>query len=123
MAPRISIVIPVRNDAAALARTLDRLAALRGVGGAEVIVAAASEPDATERVAAGRARVVRPGGSTRAEMMNGGAATARGAVLFFLHADSFPPPDALARIEAALAEPRAVGGAFEHLFDEPGWSL
>ncbi|MGH7354251.1 MAG: TIGR04283 family arsenosugar biosynthesis glycosyltransferase, partial [Candidatus Rokuibacteriota bacterium] len=42
---------------------------------------------------------------------------------FFLHADSFPPPDALARIEAALAEPRAVGGAFEHLFDEPGWSL
>ncbi len=121
--PRVSIVIPVRNDAVALARTLDRLAGLRGMDGAEVIVSVAPEPDATESVVAGRARVLRPGGSTRADLMNGGAAAARGAVLFFLHADSFPPPDALALIEATLADPRAVGGAFEHLFDEPGWSL
>jgi rSAM/selenodomain-associated transferase 2 len=121
--PRISIVIPVRNDADALARTLDRLAALPGMEGAEVIVAAAPGPDGTERVTAGRARVIRPGGSTRAELMNGGAAVARGEILFFLHADSFPPPRALWLIESALADPRAGGGAFEHLFDEPGWSL
>jgi rSAM/selenodomain-associated transferase 2 len=121
--PRISIVIPVRNDADALARTLDWLAALPGMERAEVIVAAAPDPDATERVAAGRARVLRPGGSTRAELMNAGAAAARGEILFFLHADSFPPPRALSLIDAALADPRVVGGAFEHLFDEPGWSL
>ena len=121
--PRISIVIPVRNDAGALGHTLDWLAALPGIEGAEVIVAAAPEPDPTERVAEGRARVIRPGGSTRAELMNAGAAAALGEILFFLHADSFPPPRALALIETTLADPRAVGGAFEHLFDEPGWSL
>jgi glycosyltransferase involved in cell wall biosynthesis len=90
---------------------------------AEVIVAAAPDPDATERVAAGCARVIRPGGSTRAELMNAGAADARGDLLFFLHADSFPPRDALALIETALADPRVAGGAFEHLFDEPSVSL
>ena len=121
--PAVSIVIPVRNDADALARTLDWLATLPGIETTEVIVAAAPEPDATERVAAGRARVIRPGGATRAELMNAGATIARGGVLLFLHADSFPPPRAFALIGAALADPRTVGGAFEHLFDEPGWSL
>ena len=121
--PRVSIVIPVRKDADALARTLEWLAALPDIERAEVIVAAAPEPDATERVAAGRARVIRPGGSTRAELMNAGAAAAGGEFLFFLHADSFPPARALWLIETTLADPRAVGGAFEHLFDEPGWSL
>jgi rSAM/selenodomain-associated transferase 2 len=123
LTPRWSIVIPTRHDAEALARTLDWLGALPGVERAEVIVAAAPEPDATECLAEGRARVIRPGGSTRAELMNAGAALARGEVLFFLHADSFPPRRALALIDEALADPRAVGGAFEHLFDEPGWSL
>ena len=123
MTPRVSIVIPVRNDAGALAGTLDGLATLVDSEGAEIVVAAAPEPDATERVAAGRARVIRPGGSTRAELMNAGAAIARGGILFFLHADSLPPARAFALIEGALADPRAVGGAFEHLFDEPGFSL
>jgi rSAM/selenodomain-associated transferase 2 len=121
--PRVSIVIPVRNDAEALARTLDWVGGLQGMDRAEIVVAAAPGPDATERVAAGRARVLRPGGSTRAELMNAGAAAACGDTLFFLHADSFPPPDALALIGRALADPRVVGGAFEHLFDEEAWSL
>ncbi|MCI0410974.1 MAG: hypothetical protein L0191_20830, partial [Acidobacteria bacterium] len=43
--------------------------------------------------------------------------------LFFLHADSFPPANAFELIESALSDSRIVGGAFEHLFAEPGWSL
>lgn len=129
MTPRLSIVVPARNDAQALARTLDHLAAmadLRPEGGeppAEIIVAAAGDEDGTTRAIAGRARLVRPAGSTRASLMNAGAAAARGEILFFLHADSFPPPGALALIARALADPRAVGGAFEHCFAEPVWSL
>jgi rSAM/selenodomain-associated transferase 2 len=123
MASWLSIVIPARNDAEALARTLDHLQRGPGLDEAEVIVAAAGDPDGTERAVAGRARLLRPDGSTRAELMNAGAAAAHGAVLFFLHADSFPPPDAPALIRRALADPRAVGGAFEHLFAEPAWSL
>jgi rSAM/selenodomain-associated transferase 2 len=125
VSPSISIVIPSRHDAAALARTLDHLGT--HVTGwstrAETIVAAWGDRPDTERAVAGRARLIWPERSTRAALMNAGAAQARGAVLFFLHADSFPPPAALELIAQALGDARAVGGAFEHRFTEPGWSL
>jgi len=123
MTPWLSIVIPTRNDAAALGRTLAHLAGLPGIAGAEIVVAAAGDVEGTAAAAAGRARLLWPGGSTRAQLMNAGAAAAAGDVILFLHADSFPPGDALALITRALADPRAVGGAFEHRFAEPVWSL
>jgi rSAM/selenodomain-associated transferase 2 len=123
MTTALSIVIPCRNDAAALQRTVGCLAGLEDIATAEVIVAAAGDPAGTTRAAAGRARLVWPGGSTRAALMNAGAKEARGDALFFLHADSFPPPGALSMIRAVLSDPRVVGGAFEHRFEEPGWSL
>lgn len=121
--PRVSIVIPSRNDAAALGRTLDDLARRQSFAGAEIIVAASGDPPGTTRAVAGRARLVWPEGSTRSVLMNAGAAVARSPVLFFLHADSTPPPGALALITRALEDPAVVGGAFEHLFAEPVWSL
>jgi rSAM/selenodomain-associated transferase 2 len=123
MTPWLSIVIPARNDARALGRTLDHVHGLAGVEDAEIIVAAAGDPAGTARAVNGRARLVHPDGSTRARLMNGGAREARGRVLFFLHADSVPPPDAIGLIARTLSDPRAVGGAFEHRFAEPAWSL
>ena len=120
---RIAIVMPARNDAAALGRTLDHLRGVRGIEAAEVIVVAAGDRAGTERAVAARARLLWPEGSTRAALMNAGAATTGAQTLFFLHADSFPPADALELIERALADGRAVGGAFEHRFAEPEWSL
>jgi rSAM/selenodomain-associated transferase 2 len=119
----VSVVIPVRNDSAALGRTLDCLLARPASGDFEVIVAASGDPDGTRRVTEGRARLLMPGGSTRAHLMNAGAAAASGDVLLFLHADSVPPVDAIELIRAALADNRVVGGAFEHRFAEPAWSL
>ncbi|HET7875918.1 MAG TPA: glycosyltransferase family 2 protein [Methylomirabilota bacterium] len=125
---RVSLIMPVRNDAPALARTLDAL--LAGPAGGrftaadvELIVAAAGDRPGTEEAVGGRARLLWPEGSTRAALMNAGAAVASGDVLFFVHADSTPPPDALELIRRALAGPKVVGGAFEHLFAEPVWSL
>jgi rSAM/selenodomain-associated transferase 2 len=118
-----SIVIPARNDAAALARTLETLERLDDRSRAEIVVAAAGDSDGTTRAVGKRVRLLWPEGTTRAALMNAGAAAAGGDVLFFLHADSAPPPDALAQIAAALADPRVVGGAFEHRFAEPAWSL
>jgi len=123
MPPWCSIVIPVRNDAAALARTLDALDGLQQRALAEIVVAASGDPTGTTRAAGERVRLLWPEGSTRAALMNAGAAAARGDVLFFLHADSLAPADALVRIEAALADPRVAGGAFEHRFAEHVWSL
>ncbi|HEY7677699.1 MAG TPA: TIGR04283 family arsenosugar biosynthesis glycosyltransferase [Candidatus Methylomirabilis sp.] len=123
MSPQLSIIIPARDDAEALARTLDHIVRLPGIETAELIVAAWGDPAGTGRAAAWRARVLWPPDGTRAALMNAGAAVARGETLLFLHADSLPPPDALARIEDALADARVVGGAFAHRFLEPGWSL
>lgn len=82
-------------------------------------MAAGESLDATAEVARPWAAVVHGPDSTRAALVNAGARTARGDVLFFLHTDSLPPPDFLALIQAALADPLAVGGAFDHQFTEP----
>lgn len=121
--PRFSIVIPVRNDAAALGRTLDCLEAVVGMDRAEVIVAASGDSPGTERAIAGRAQLLWPPGSTRSALMNAGAAAARGEIFFFLHADSLPPANAFALIEQTLSNDKVAGGAFEHCFAEAGWSL
>ena len=73
MTTRITIVIPVRNDATALGRLLDHFAGLRDVAASEIVVAAWGDPDGTERAVADRARLIWPGGSTRASLMNAGA--------------------------------------------------
>ncbi len=79
----------------ALRRTLDWLEGLAGIATAEVTVAAAGDPEGTARVAAEWLRLTWPGDSTRAALMNPGAAEARGGILFLLPADSFPPLTAL----------------------------
>jgi len=86
-------------------------------------VATAGPQEDTLRTIAGRARALAPGGSTRAALMNAGAAVASGDCLWFLHADSRPPTDALGLISRALADERVVSGAFAHRFSEPAWSL
>ncbi len=120
---RFSIVIPARNDAAALERTLDHLVRLTGIASAEIIVAAWGDREGTSRAAGGRARLLWPEDSTRAGLMNAGARDSSGEILFFLHADSTPPLDALPLMESALADDRVVGGAFEHRFAERDWRL
>lgn len=107
----------------ALGRTLDHLEATGITGAAEIIVAASGDLDGTVQAGGERARLLWPSGSTRAQLMNAGAAESAGDVLFFLHADSFPPTATISLIREALADDRVVAGAFEHLFDEPGWSL
>jgi rSAM/selenodomain-associated transferase 2 len=123
MNPTVSIVIPARNDAKALRLTLDHLQRLRGIQTAEIIIAASGERKETENAVAGRARTIWPNQSTRSALMNAGASIASGTIFFFLHADSFPPLNALEQIQSALRDRRVVGGAFEHRFEEPVWSL
>jgi rSAM/selenodomain-associated transferase 2 len=113
MAPvRLSVVMPVLNEAAGLGAALQALAPLRARG-AEVIVADGSSSDpSTELALAGGARVVHaPRG--RALQMNAGAAQAHAEVLLFLHADTQLPANADALICEALASGARVWGRFD----------
>ena len=123
VARRLSIIVPARNDAAALERSLDHLAQLAGIDCAEIIVSASGDPGGSERVVSGRGRLLQREESSRAALMNAGADAASGEIFFFLHADSFPPRDALRLIDETLSDDRIVGGAFEHVFVERDWRL
>ncbi len=72
--------------------------------------------DGTIGVASGRARVVAaPRG--RASQQNAGARASDGWVLWFLHADSIPPPDAVTQVRSAVAS-GAPGGCFRIAFPD-----
>jgi hypothetical protein len=102
MIPRISIVIPCCCDALALAATLDHLAGLERACDVEVIVSASGDELRTRDVVRGRARLMWPASSTRAELLNAGAEVGRAPILLFLHADSLLPARAVSQIERAL---------------------
>ena len=113
MAPvRLSVVLPVLNEAAGLGAALQALAPLRARG-AELIVADGGSSDRSAALAtAGGAYLVNaPRG--RALQMNAGAAQARGEVLLFLHADTVLPTSADALISKALADGSRVWGRFD----------
>ncbi len=119
MAEKISIIIPARNEEAQIGKTLAYLGKYAQADNVEIIVAEGGSEDCTAEVARSRAIVIHAGDCTRAGLMNAGASAATGDVFFFLHADSFPPPDFAALIYRALADKRVVGGAFEQQFIEP----
>ncbi len=99
---RLSVVLPVLNEAATIGTALSRLPAA-DVGHVEPVVADGGSRDDTVAIArAHGARVVRCLRG-RALQMNAGAQVATGDVLLFLHADTQLPPDALALIERAIA--------------------
>lgn len=113
----ISVVIPTLNESATLPLLLEALATMPGEK--EVLVVDGGSHDDTAAVArtAGATVLTAPRG--RARQMNAGAAAARGDVLWFLHSDSLPAPDALSTIAALLRNPAVVGGCFRLRFDLP----
>ncbi|HEY0024871.1 MAG TPA: TIGR04283 family arsenosugar biosynthesis glycosyltransferase [Longimicrobium sp.] len=91
--PRISIIIPALNEAAAFPATLAPLQQLRARGH-EVVVVDGGSVDGTPEVARPMADQVIASPRGRAAQQNAGAAVATGDVLLFLHADTLLPPDA-----------------------------
>jgi rSAM/selenodomain-associated transferase 2 len=112
---RLSLLVPVLDEARALGGLLDHLDGLDGDW--EVILADGGSSDATVALAAARGARVIAAPRGRAVQMNAAAAAAGGDVLVFLHADSRLPPDAHATLVRALADPATVGGNFALRFD------
>ena len=112
---KISLILPVYNEIAAIDACLANLEALEGE--AEILFADGGSTDGTVERLVGR-RVLRcPKG--RARQMNLAARQARGDVLWFSHCDSLLPRDALAQIAEAV-ERGAQFGCFHIGFDRPG---
>jgi rSAM/selenodomain-associated transferase 2 len=109
---RISIVIPVLNEAEGIAAVLAGLTPLRNRGH-EVIVIDGGSSDGTPALARGAADRVVSAPRGRASQMNAGAALARGEVLVFLHADTRLPENADARILQGFAASGRAWGRFD----------
>jgi len=90
---KLSIVVPVLNEAARLAAALAALAPLRAVGH-EVIVVDGGSEDGSRELALPLADRVIVAARGRAQQMNAGAAAANGDALLFLHADTRLPAGA-----------------------------
>jgi len=90
---RISIIIPVLNEAGLLVQTLSALQPFRQRGHEVIVVDGGSKDDSIAISNPYADRIIRtPRGRSR--QMNGGAKLASGGILLFLHADTFLPEDA-----------------------------
>lgn len=122
--PVISIIIPTFNEAGHIGRLLRYLRPICAADAAvELVVADGGSTDGTTQEAAeAGARVVHAPRKGRAAQLNFGASQARGDLLYFLHADTYPPATLLPDLRAAAAAGYS-SGCYRLAFDEPHWFL
>jgi len=113
---KLSIIIPVLDEAASIEAALKALSPYRARG-AEVIVVDGGSRDATATLAIPLADHVLAAPRGRAVQMNAGAAVAQGDILSFLHADTRLPNDADALVRGGLERSSRVWGRFDVRFD------
>ncbi|WP_299678235.1 TIGR04283 family arsenosugar biosynthesis glycosyltransferase [uncultured Dokdonia sp.] len=128
--PKISIVIPTLNEAENISRLLKHLDASKNPNTPIeiVIVDGKSEdntPDIIQQYISKHSLhhitvITSPKG--RAKQMNAGAAVAKGTVLYFLHADSFPPNGYDQYILNEVSKGNHAG-CFRMRFDSNHWWL
>ena len=109
---KISIVVPVLNEAARIDACLDHALAQAYATGqiVEVIVVDGGSTDGTvarakareEKLGPDRIRVIAATRRGRARQLNAGAREAKGDVVVFLHVDTELPPDAVTNIARAV---------------------
>lgn len=120
----ISVVIPCLNEEENIGNLIDYLKENdkeRIVR--EIIVTDGGSSDKTVEVAASHGAVlVNCKKKGRASQMNSGANVAKGDVLYFLHADSYPPPSYSTDIINAVYN-RYQSGCYRLSFDHDHWFL
>jgi rSAM/selenodomain-associated transferase 2 len=109
---RISIIIPVRNEAQALAENLPALQLLRAAGH-ELIVVDGGSSDKGAKCCDGQVDQLLSSTPGRALQMNAGAAIATGDVLLFLHIDTRLPDTALMALAQGFEHPDILWGRFD----------
>jgi rSAM/selenodomain-associated transferase 2 len=110
---KLSIVVPVLNDAAALSTLLQ----LPRSSDIEWIVVDGGSQDRTIAIAKATAVTLLSSPPGRAVQMNTGAAIATGDILLFLHSDTQLPDNFETLIYQTLAPANVIAGAFELKID------
>lgn len=98
---RISVIIPVYNEAKTILRIQDQLEPLRNR--CEILFVDGGSTDGTPDLIRREFRLIRSE-KGRARQMNAGAMRSRGDILFFLHCDSELPPHPLAEIRRVMRD-------------------
>ncbi|HEX4555746.1 MAG TPA: TIGR04283 family arsenosugar biosynthesis glycosyltransferase [Xanthobacteraceae bacterium] len=112
----LSIIVPVLDEEAGIAATLQALSALRARG-AEVIVADGASHDRTVALARPLCDRLIVAVRGRASQMNAGASAAHGEILLFLHADTRLPEGADRLIVDGLERSGRTWGRFDVSID------
>ena len=114
---KVSIVIPVINEARAIARSIE-LAWKAGAD--EVIVVDGGSSDDTVAICdQSKCQLVHsPAG--RGVQLNAGASEATGDVLLFLHADNWLVENAIQQIKSLEGNPELLFGGFHQRIEHPG---
>ncbi|HEY3784404.1 MAG TPA: TIGR04283 family arsenosugar biosynthesis glycosyltransferase [Steroidobacteraceae bacterium] len=119
---KLSIIVPVLNEAQQLLHALESLASVRARGVEVIVVDGGSGDEAA--AAAGRMGVRLVSSSKgRARQMNAGARIASGEVLLFLHVDTVLPENAELLIETAMRDRRRIWGRFDVDIRGRSWML
>jgi rSAM/selenodomain-associated transferase 2 len=113
----VSVIVPVLDEAALIRDFLERVRTL--ALDLEIIVVDGGSRDETLSIARPLADHLIVAARGRASQMNAGAAVASGEILWFLHADSTPPANAIERMHDALVDLQTVGGCFRVRYPRP----
>lgn len=116
MKPQISIIVPTLDEADSIRATL-RALQFSGGENIEIILVDGGSTDATVSIAENYNVKILHSERGRGKQLQIGGGAARGEILWFVHADTLAPPDAIIQIKTALENPRVVGGNFLIRFD------
>jgi rSAM/selenodomain-associated transferase 2 len=119
----ISIIIPTYNEAESIGTLINYLQQYSAKNVIELIVTDAGSTDNTLLTAqqAGAIAVVAPQ-KGRAAQMHYGASLAKGSVLYFVHADTYPPPTYATDISEAVNKGYSIG-RYQTKFNSNKWYL